>query len=109
MSITIFNIIESIKEMEEEQDKMEKFQRCLKEYILKTFHNCLDQFGTQEHNKRLKTYLDEADPVIFKPLDFKPEKTPKLEPIKVTEEGFEEIEDIFKLSNEQFYILFNKQ
>ena len=100
----IGTMIESIKEMEEEQCKLEKFQKGLEKYIRKTFHNCLDQFGIQEHNKRLKTFLDEAELVIYEK-----EKTPKLEPIKVTEEGFEEIEDIFKLSKEEFYELFDKQ
>lgn len=104
-------MIESIKEMEEEQYKLEKFQEGLEKYIRKTFHDCLEQFGMQEHSKRSKTFLDEIDTekVFFEPLDFGPEKTPKLEPIKVTEEGFEEIEDIFKLSNEKFDELFDKQ
>lgn len=102
-------MIESIKEMEEEQYKLEKFQEGLELYIQKTFYDCLDQFGMQEHNKRLKTFLDEVEQVIFEPLDFGPDKTPKLEPIKVTEEGFEENEDIFKLSSNEFDELFDKQ
>jgi hypothetical protein len=99
-------IMQEIKKFEEKQDKIDKLQKDLEEYMIKSFKECMDQSCIDvDTRQRMKIFLKNIqEPIFSKSLV----NLQNIEPFDITKEGSDGFVDIFDISSEEFDEILDK-